>query len=358
MLAVLALGGGLGCVKSTYPIVHGGAFAASRPRSPLLDDEHLLEPPPQDDGLLGRILLEPYDATRPLVDQLAKNPCADALIDVEARPREAEIEDATRVPSADGKSYVYYHFAAIRRVEKAETKAYATCCRQASCGVGYVRALTFGEGEIASGRPTMPGGDADVAFEDGGRSLELTLASRHAVRGFLAVTIEAAYEQRRDAPRPAPEREAPQHERIEVRDDPHNPDRFELCTRSGCISENTFVQRYRARTGSHELDDFDRDHFGEDRWLGVATTGILGALLIPAGFGVAELADKAGSTPDERNRARIAGGMLGGLGLATLAMGMGILLTPRDGGTKDHHLSKSQAKRFVERYNRALQERR
>ena len=67
-------------------------------------------------------------------------------------------------------------------------------------------------------------------------------------------------------------------ERLEVREHPHNPDLFEVCTRSGCITENELVRRYRKRTGSRELDDFERDRWANVRWLGASAGGGLGAL--------------------------------------------------------------------------------
>jgi hypothetical protein len=45
---------------------------------------------------------------------------------------------------------------------------------------------------------------------------------------------------------------------------------------------------------------------------------------------------------------------MAGIGVAGLAMRAAFLLTPSGGTTTDHFLTKSQARRFVQRYNRAL----
>lgn len=350
-LAVVAIAYASGCVNTTHPAVHGGVLAALRPRAPLADGERLLDPPRADDAILGHILPEPYDPARPLDEQLAPNPCAGALVDVEMQPRDAEIEDAA--PAWAAKAHVYYRFEVVRRVEKVKTKAYAPCCREASCGVGYVRGLSFGHGEIAIGRPTMPGGDADVALDDDGRPLELTLLDRRPTSGYFAVAIEGLCERCREEERGPAKDEAYEAERLEIREDRENPDVFKICRRSGCLSENEFVRRYRARTGSHELDDFDRDRWAEVRWIGAGCSTLLGSLFVPLGAVVVSTADQE-ATQQRRNETRVAGGVVAGLGLAMLGMGVAFVTTPRDGSSTEHYLSKIQTRRFVERYNRAL----
>jgi hypothetical protein len=344
-------------VNTTYPSVHGGAFAEIHARAPLLADEHLLDPPAKDASLLGRILLEPYDPARPLAAQLAPNPCADDLIDVEPRPLEAEVEDAARLSSpADGRSpasHRYYRFQVLQRSEKAATSAYAECCAEASCGAGYVRGLSFAEGEIALARPTAPGGHANVALDDDGHPLELTLLERHAARGYFAFSLAAPGATPREERAERPPSAAYEQDRLEVRDSPHNPDLFQVCSRSECITENQLVRRYRKRTGSHELDDFERDRWASVRWLGASVSGGLGALFTTLGAVKIATAEEE-STQTKRDDAKIGGGIAVGAGIAVLTMGVSFLVAPSEGVTIEHYLTKSQTRRFVERYNRAL----
>lgn len=357
LLLVCAAAIATGCVNTTYPIIDGGDFAEIRARAPLLADEHLLDSPAKDASILGQILREPYDPARPLAEQLAPNPCADALLDVEPRPLEAEVEDAAPLsPPADNRSpasHRYYRFHVLQRFEKAETKAYAACCAKASCGVGYVRGLSFAEGEIALARPTAPGGHANVALDDDGHPLELTLLERQKARGYLSfalATASAKPREERAEPLPHP---ASEDELLEVRERPKNPDLFRICTKSECITENEFVRRYRKRTHSHELDDFERDRLADVRWMGGLMFGGLGAVCTT--LGAVQIASaKKEHEQDKHDKTQIAGGIITGLGVGILTMAAALLVVPPDGETNEHFLTKSQTRRFVERYNRAL----
>jgi hypothetical protein len=352
----IALACASGCT-STYPTVRGGVFARVSAHAPLPSDEHLLDPPAKDASLLGRILPVPYDPTQPLAAQLAPNPCADALVDVEPRPLDTEIEDAARLPSsADGRSpasHVYYRFHVLERLEKAKTPAYAACCAKASCGTGYVRGLSFAEGEIARGTPTAPGGHANVALDDDGPPLELTLLERHAARGYLTFTLETPGVTPHEEPAAPPPSAKHEAERLEVRELPQNADLFKICTKSRCLTENQFVILYQKQTGSHELDDFVRDRWANARWEGASFGGVFGALATTGGAVMIATAQER-DTQKGRDLARVGGGMLTGIGLLMLTAGVGFLISPSDGATTDHYLTKLQTRRFVERYNRAL----
>ncbi|MDC3959219.1 hypothetical protein [Polyangium jinanense] len=360
LVALIALASAAGCMINTPPSLRGGAFAQFRARSPLANDEHIVFAPSENASILGRVLLAPYVTTRPLADQLAPNPCADALVDVEPRPvpgdviEDAELlsPDAARAAGAPGASHVHYHFDVRARVEKAATKAYTECCQRASCGVGYVRSATLGEGEIALAKPTAPGGNADVAFDEGPHPLELTHIDRRHVRGFVAFALggqDAAPPLAAEAEPESPGRATYDAERIEVRESSENRDQFELCTKKSCITENEFVRRYARRTGSHELDDYVRDRAPQMRATGV----VLGSLgVLAAAVGVVILATDNPAVPDRRIPA--VGGVMLGISVPSLAAGIGLLGAPYDGWKYDHYLTKSEARRFVERYNRAL----
>jgi len=138
-------------------------------------------------------------------------------------------------------------------------------------------------------------------------------------------------------------------EAIEVRESTRNRNHFELCTKKRCITENEFIRRYANRTGSHELDDFVRDRSPQMRATG-AVVGSLGVLA--AAVGVVILATDNPAGPDRRVPA--VGGIMLGISVPSLAAGLGLLGAPYDGWLDDHLLTKSEARRFVERYNRAL----
>ncbi|MDI1481480.1 hypothetical protein [Polyangium sp. y55x31] len=360
-VALIALAFAAGCMQNNPPRLRGGVFAKFSARAPLARDEHIVFAPSEDASILGRVLLAPYVITRPLADQLASNPCADALVDVEPRPvpgnviEDAEFlsPDAARAAGAPGASYVYYHFDVHARVEKAATKAYAECCQRASCGVGYVRSATLGEGEIAFAKPTAPGGNADIAFDESPHPLELTRIDRRHVRGHVAFALGgqgAAPPLAAEAELERPGRAAYEAERIEIRESSENRDRFEFCTKKRCITENEFVRRYAERTGSHELDDYVRDRSPQMRATGVVV-GSLG--ILAAAVGVVILATDNPAVSDRRVPA--VGGIMLGISVPSLAAGIGLLGAPYDGWKYEHHLTKSDARRFVERYNRALQ---
>jgi hypothetical protein len=361
-VALLALASAAGCMINTPPSLRGGAFAKFSARVPLARDEHIVFAPAEDASILGRVLLAPYVVTRPLADQLAPNPCVDALVVVEPRPIPGDViedaerlsPDAARAAAAPGATHIHYHFDVHMRVEMAATKAYAECCQRADCGIGYVRSVTLGEGEIALAKPTEPGGNADVAFDEGPRPLELTLVDRRHVRGHVAFALGgqgAAPPLAGEAEAERPEEAAYDAEIIEIRESNENRDHFRFCTNKRCITENEFVRRYAERTGSHELDDFVRDRTPELRVTG-AVVGSLG--LLAAAAGVVILATDNPALPDRRVPA--VGGVMLGVAVPSLAAGLGLLESPYDGWTEghDHLLTKSQAKRFVERYNRAL----
>jgi hypothetical protein len=377
LVFVVTLAAAAGCTPTPagYPVARGGAFAKLHPRVSLERDEHLIGNPWQDTAMLGRILTAPLDPARPLSAQLSPNPCAEALIDLRARsPGEDLRENAERLVPALGSedtappaealgffgsrraSHVYYRFALGKRVEKGETRAYTECCQKASCGIGYVRALTFGEGELALAKRTGPGENADAAFDDQPRPSEYMFLERRKVRGYVAFTLEEA-EASAPATGPArdPEDEAYEMARLEVRDIPGKPGNFVFCTAARCMAENEFVRQYAAETGSHELDDFDRRRGAELREASIPLW-ILAAILGAGSGAVLGLAPMQ-PTRKEQNSANITGGLLLGMGLTALATALPFSLAPRDVGDPINYLTRSQALRFVERYDLALQAR-
>ena len=100
-----------------------------------------------------------------------------------------------------------------------------------------------------------------------------------------------------------------------------------LACASGCVNTSPLAGRRRRRGRRRPLHDAGR---GEDR------------------------DRRGGSTQEKRDSANISGGIITGIGLAMLTMGISFLVAPAEGATIEHDLTKSQTRRFVERYNRAL----
>ncbi len=188
--------------------------------------------------------------------------------------------------------------------------------------------------------------------DDDGAPFEFTLLERRAERGYLAFTLEAPGVTPPEEPATPPPSAKYAAERLEIRELPENPDLFKICSNARCFTENQFVRLYQEQTGSHELDDFVRDRVADARWLGAVFGGV-GALATAAGVLTFATANQTDAQKD-RDIARVAGGMISGIGLAMLAVGAGFLSSPSDGPPTQHYLTKIQTRRFVERYNRAL----
>ena len=127
------------------------------PASPLGPSFVLAPAPSDDDALLGRIIVAPPEAGASLEDVSRPNPCADALEPARASAMVATFEDAQDL-SLDGSgrallgaygfasdvtkaTHFFYRVTTERRVARVDTVAYETCCREKSCGLGYVSAL-------------------------------------------------------------------------------------------------------------------------------------------------------------------------------------------------------------------------
>ncbi|NUP13377.1 MAG: hypothetical protein HOW73_45645 [Polyangiaceae bacterium] len=352
------------CSPAAYPIVRGGTYAHVKSRARLPIGERIVpEGPIAETAVLGRILKEPYDPSRPLAEQVSENPCASDLAAVAPQPSEARFEDAEilvdrLIPEQDrGATHLYYWFRTTQIVELAPTKAYLECCQEKSCGVSYVRALVRGEGEIDQASETMPGGNADIALDFEGSPVELTILKRRPVNGFVTVRLSpdlvksTAVHPELDKPVAA----SYEGEMLFVREFHPNVDDFSICSKVECLTERAFVERYRELTGAGELDEFGTDD--TTPWLVAATViaGIgLGAAIGGAVAAGESLNDDGDLLPGNEQQVAI-GTTLSGAGLAIAPMGL--MFSP-PAGPRYHKLSKEQAKRFVERYNRALEQRR
>lgn len=344
----------VGCGPTSFPVFRGGAFAQLERRAPLEAGERALAEPIDDASMLGKIVKEPYDDARPLAEQVAENPCAGELV---TASREAGALTTTVDAERSRGAWLYYRVRVLRRVEVVAKEGYAKCCVEKGCGVGYVRSLAFADGEVSLASETLPGGRADVAFDDAEAPLELELGNLRRVHGFMAFSLErsgfagAPATLPSEPPRPSTDAEYVA-ERFEVRDVPGNPDEYVFCTTTECVSENGFVQRYRERTGAHELDDFDRDRRRDTR-IGGVVLGVLGLATIGLGLAAVETADE-GKTRDDQDTARVVGGVGIGAGIFTTVIGLTLAIEPRDGSPTEHFISKTDARRFVARFNRAL----
>jgi hypothetical protein len=144
-------------------------------------------------------------------------------------------------------------------------------------------------------------------------------------------------------------------ERIEIRTDEKNPDRFMFCTIQICMSENEFVRRFATVTGSHDLDEYDTDRNANFHETGALLMGV-GAVLAIAGGVTLATAKHAKNRKDEDGQ-YAGGGIEAGLGVGLLAVGGGLLGAPRDGHLHDHLLSRARADDYVLRFNDTLRSR-
>lgn len=353
---VLALGcsvGLLACVHSP-PTLRTGRFADAHAASALAEGEHVV--PTRfaanlDEAALGKILLQPYVAERPLAEQLSVNPCAEHLAALAPVEGSRLLEDAEPLPLPNhATTHRYFRLSITRRLEKRATGAYAECCKNAACGTAYLQTLSSGSGEISLAKHTTPGGDADVALEreTDARVLELGLVERKAVEGIVAFGLGNLAA----APKSTAEKIERSPKAIEVRPRPEHTDKFEYCLKTGCITENEFIRRYTALTGSRELTDYLRDRVKDFHELG-AGLGILGGAL--SAFGATFMATSSlYDTSKDRNGAMAGGALTLGMGLGIGIVGLLFGTLPHDGTTVDNWLTRAQAERFVDRYNRAL----
>lgn len=318
----------VGCAGAPPPVVHARVAPLQR-AAPLAPDQHVTREP-LDPSMLGQRLTERYDAKRPLHDQLSENPCKMHLVEGDAPD--------TVVQARGYRAGVYYDLTLRGGVERRATEAYATCCREQDCGVGYLRALEHGAGTLTVVSPTSAGGNSDVALADdtAGTYEELTFSSApRKVRGWVTLRISSAAQ--------ADPSRAPHPAAIEIRAN-DNGLGFAYWSAQGPISENEFVRRYETVTGSLVLHDYlrPRNHRKLAWFSGAAavvTAATAATLLAVAEPGI--------------DRDVPAAGVIGVSALLVLQTVL-MAVEPYD-GYDSRLLGLEEARLFASRYNRALE---
>jgi hypothetical protein len=392
-----------------------------------LGPSYVLVPLPSDyDALLGRVLSSPVDRGRSLEEVSRPNECADRLAPAKESALAATFED-TQPLATGGKAgaalatfgfegdawtatHFHYRLDVSKRVARADTPDYVECCKaKGTCGYGYVSALVYGSGEYATLRESSARGSVTVpvAGEAGG-PLSAAVLHRRKVAGFVAalVTMPDAGAARSLSVLGDPAAAAT---RIDEQSLPDQLKRtfetekirivggrgrtvetaYEFRDGNGSLTENEFVRRYGALTGSDDLSGADRMR---RLWLVLPGAGLMlagGALLVygltnlpekcnpdfnavsgacetavypvgqqPAGWVPSPGAPAAGYYSNANAHTTNPVDLAIALGGAAIGAGGAVMffygLDHMDGAPSDHVITRSDAERYAVRYNRAL----
>jgi hypothetical protein len=371
------------------PAFHPEAQPETTAGSPLGPSYILVPLPDENDDLLGRVLLDAPEKGRSLEEISRPNECADKLTPKKDSPLASTFEDAQELAKGasaelalgsfgfegDAKTatHFYYKLEVTKRVARTDTTEYVACCKEkGSCGYGFIAALVYGEGQYASASESSASGSVNIPVAGGaGGFVSAKLLHKRSVRGYVAALVTVT--------------DAAKAKAISVIGDPaavgitlteqNLPDqikaRFDLqkvtvggaysefgytfTDGAGEMTENEFIRRYRATTGSNALDGAQHDH-GTGLGVGLVTLG--GALILGGGgYGIYYFATNVkDSDKSTQNKAMFA--MFGGVvslcgGLALILVG-GEIIANADGKPSQHAISKLDADLYVAKYNRAL----
>lgn len=378
---VLAAGGLTAC-GGTVPPPTRAAPATAAQGNPLGPSYVLLPVPGDDEGLLGRVIPEPPQPGRTLDEVSRPNPCAEHL----EAPRRTGLdnrfhfaEDLTGTQSAGAilgtfgfsadasqATHFVYDLHTTRRVAVSDTTAYEACCKEkGSCGYGFVSSLIGGTGVYSTGEELSgraQGGVPLVASAAGG--VQLRTLHTKTVNGWIAAVITVT-DPGRGVPLGPLATESVARVSAEVLDadlramleleritteplpDASDEDHWTFVAgRKEILTEPEFARRYRAMTGSSDLDHLDtRRNLG-----GVITSGVFFGASTACAVGTAVAAgDEAPGW--------YAGTVVCGIVALSTGLGFVIGLAVPDGEPLDHELTESEARRWTTRYNQQVMKR-
>jgi hypothetical protein len=390
--------------------------------SPLAPSCILIPRSVDDEALLGRVLLDVPENGRSLEEVSRPNDCGDKLGEKKEAPLVRSFEDTEALAAGDkaraalrmfgleedagAATHLYYKLDLERQVTRAATPEYLACCKdKGTCGYGFVSALAYGEGRYASAVENSAEGSVDLPVAASARGfLKANILHKRNVYGYVAafVTVADGVQAKsvsvlgdqaaarvelteHDLTEPAKSRFAAQ--KIQVVANSRSPAEFAYVFSDGQgeISENEFVRRYEALTGSTELRGANKNRNPVWLYYGIVATAV-GASLVGLGAYLAlatpqstetfAMAPAASTVPNcnysslvflsgtgyELNCSQpispglgkglgVTGGALLGSGLASFVT-FGIL--GYDGSKADHVLRKSDAERYAAEYNGAL----
>ncbi len=374
ILAAIALAVAMSACSTTSTSLR----APTEPMASPLGPSYILVPLPSDDpSLIGRVLPAPPEPGRSLDELAQPNPCAGKLAPAQESTSAAEFEGAEEVSlgaqagatlglygfraDAERATHLVYKLSTERQIVQRDTVEYLECCKAASCGFGYVSGLVYGSGEYASAEETRGSAEVDAWFASGEGSVKLKVLTRRKVKGWVAAIIRVTQAGASPAALgvlgvPSSEvdlsstaekyKEMYEKHRVEVCSDRVKTE-WSFCDVRGPITEDVFIERYTAETGSDELEG-----------RGPGTPGLLwvGIGSLPAAGGLFATGLALGIEGEESGELGVGFpfillGAVGGLLGTSLGLAFGGVELD---DVHRHGLSESDGRFYADRYNRAL----
>ncbi|MGH7281877.1 MAG: hypothetical protein ACRELY_10165, partial [Polyangiaceae bacterium] len=226
------------------------------------------------------------------MDEVSRpNECANLLTEKKLGPLASTFEDAQELSlgakaraalgafgfegDASLATHFYYKLEVTLRVAQTDTPEYVACCKEkGSCGYGFVSTLIYGEGVYATASEDSARGQVTIPVAGGaGGFVTAKILHRRNVRGYVAALITVTDPQKYKAAGllgdpaaagislteqtlPAQVKARFDLEKIGLVDSPARDLQFAYVLRdgNGPITENEFVRRYSAITGSDDLN--------------------------------------------------------------------------------------------------------
>jgi hypothetical protein len=186
------------------PARTGGEMQRDNPLGPSF---WIIPTPSDDDGLLGRSFTRPPDTGLTLEEQSQPNPCADKLAAAKDAAMGNKYENAIDVrSSASGgallglygfsadvskATHLVYKVSTAKRLSRLDTSEYVECCKQKSCGWGYVSALVYGEGDYVSGAETAAKAEGHYTVVTGKGETSFKVLNKRQIKGYVAAVLTA-----------------------------------------------------------------------------------------------------------------------------------------------------------------------
>jgi hypothetical protein len=406
LVPILAIGA-VACAATPTPRIAATTQSANQATGAALGPSYVLIPlPSDDDSILGRVLDDTPQPGHSLDETSRANPCDDKLSPPKASDADASFQDAQDLSqSASARAAVgifgfhgdlstathfLYTLTTTRRESRIDTADYAACCKEKGCGIGYVSALIYGNGQYATGQQTSASGGANVSiFGSGDGQVAMNVLEKRDVKGWLAALVTITDPAHAKALGPLgiaqaagiTESTVPQqvkdiyvHNTMQI-DGQGEKYTFKLAS-GETLTENEFVGKYHDVTGSTELDDINtRRNWGTVAlWGGLAalSTGVivLGVtkLTRPCVDTDAPFASESGcqgSTPsmwggtyDPNKTTSSSVGIpiiiVGAAGLIGTGIPLMFALGRPNGSPTSHYLTDADARIYANRYNHAL----
>ncbi len=410
--ALAALGGLLLLACGGPPAPKNAASAGATDGNPLGPSYVLIPLPTEETTMLGRILPSVPQPGRSLEETSRANPCAAKLSEATTTPLASTFEDAQEVAaSASAKAmlgtfgfsgdasratHFVYKLETQKRAALRDTSEYDQCCKEKSCGYGYISALIYGEGEYATGEETSGAAGVQVAaVASASGSARVKILHKRKVKGWMAAVVTitdskktgeqlgplgiAAAAGITEAGVPETVKVLYERDKLSVEG---KGDSYRFKDGRGYeITENEFVRRYRDVTTLDDLDAYEQrrnkgSFYASGALLALSAGALTYGLLnldkrctsddVKGTFPEQECAFTTGSShlsgdvvgydPQATRENGLGIGMAVGGGIGTIGFGIWFLVAALryDQGPGDHYLSDRDAVLYSSKYNRAL----